>query len=317
MLELHSKLVEDKGVKENTANKYIRDLYIVNRNQPFRNLAFLKKYGEVDVAISPYALNTQKNIIISVVSVLSLFKDKKSYKNAYNYWNGRLHILNEEAKEQNKKMNNKERENYMKWEDIIDIRDNLRQDVAHFQDNNSISQRQFAILKKYLVLSLYTYIPPRRNRDYQECYIVWGERNREDDRNYYDAKNHKFIFNQYKTSKRYGQQILNIGGERGLVNALDIWIKHHPLLKGKRLTRNTNTRLLVNYDGSPLDSVNAITRILYSALGKKIGSSMLRHIYLTDKYKNELSEMRADAEAMAHSTAQQKEYVYDDLNENI
>ena len=75
------------------------------------------------------------------------------------------------------------------------------------------------------------------------------------------------------------------------------------------MSRNTQFRLLVNNDGSPLPSVNSITRLLNRAFGKNIGSSMLRHIYLTSKYKDVNKEMAKDANAMAHSSAEQKNYI--------
>ena len=36
---------------------------------------------------------------------------------------------------------------------------------------------------------------------------------------------------------------------------------------------------------------------------------MLRHIYLTNKYGDDINEMKKDAEAMGHSTTEQKEYI--------
>jgi len=75
------------------------------------------------------------------------------------------------------------------------------------------------------------------------------------------------------------------------------------------MSRNTEFRLLVNNDGSSLPSVNSMTRLLNRALGKNIGSSMLRHIYLTSKYKDVKNEMKDDAKDMAHSVSQQKDYV--------
>jgi hypothetical protein len=41
--------------------------------------------------------------------------------------------------------------------------------------------------------------------------------------------------------------------------------------------------------------------------GKQIGSSMLRHIYLSSKY--DIDEMKKDADAMGHSLGVQKEYM--------
>ena len=60
-------------------------------------------------------------------------------------------------------------------------------------------------------------------------------------------------------------------------------------------------QLLVNYQGEPYTNVNDITRLLYKIFDKKIGSTMLRHIFLTSKYKNVLDEMEKDTEAMGTS----------------
>jgi hypothetical protein len=53
--------------------------------------------------------------------------------------------------------------------------------------------------------------------------------------------------------------------------------------------------------------VNAITRILNRIFGRKVAASMLRHIYLSDKY--DIKEMKADADAMGHSLEEQKKYM--------
>jgi hypothetical protein len=52
-----------------------------------------------------------------------------------------------------------------------------------------------------------------------------------------------------------------------------------------------------------LNKINSITRILNKLFNpKKVGSSMLRHIYLTEKYGDKLNELEDDAEAMGTST---------------
>jgi len=64
--------------------------------------------------------------------------------------------------------------------------------------------------------------------------------------------------------------------------------------------------LLVEASGEPLVAVNAITRILNKIFGKKVGSSMLRHIFVTDKYGGVKKEQIKDALAMGHSVAEQQ-----------
>jgi hypothetical protein len=73
--------------------------------------------------------------------------------------------------------------------------------------------------------------------------------------------------------------------------------------------KNSNIPFLVYYNGSLFNKVNCITRILNKTFGKSVGSSMLRHIFLTNKYGDVIEEQKEDAKAMGHSLEQQKDYV--------
>jgi len=88
-----------------------------------------------------------------------------------------------------------------------------------------------------------------------------------------------------------------------------LFFKYHPLWKGDAKRKTDPIKLLVLADGTPMTAVNAITRLLNKVFDKKVGSSMLRHIFLTDKYKDTLEEMKKDSVAMGHSTSQQRDYV--------
>jgi hypothetical protein len=60
---------------------------------------------------------------------------------------------------------------------------------------------------------------------------------------------------------------------------------------------------IVNSQGQPYTNNNDFTRILYKIFdGQKVGVSMLRKIFLTDKYKDTLSQLKEDATAMGTSS---------------
>jgi hypothetical protein len=67
---------------------------------------------------------------------------------------------------------------------------------------------------------------------------------------------------------------------------LTIYINHHPLKKQKTFN------LLVNADGTNLKNSNFITLTLNRLLGRKIGVSMLRNMFLTDKYQGGFIEQQ-------------------------
>jgi integrase len=122
-------------------------------------------------------------------------------------------------------------------------------------------------------------------------------------RNFYDMETNKFIFNQYKTKKTYNQQYIDVPPE--LKDVLQLFISHYPLNIGKK----ADFKLLVASDGAPLTTVNAITRILNKIFGKRVGSTMLRHSYLTTKYGDQIDEQRKDALGMGHSINTQRDYI--------
>jgi hypothetical protein len=122
-------------------------------------------------------------------------------------------------------------------------------------------------------------------------------------KNYLDTKKRQFIFNVYKTAKKDGQLIVNIPDE--LFNIIKIYLKHHPM---KLEMKNDNVPFLMYFNKKPVKD-NGITRILNKIFDKKIGSSMLRHIYLSSKYGDILEEQKNDAKMMSHGSLTQKDYI--------
>jgi hypothetical protein len=68
--------------------------------------------------------------------------------------------------------------------------------------------------------------------------------------------------------------------------------------------------MLFNTKGGKLTSPNIATR-LNEIFGKKVSTSALRHIYISDKFKNmpSLKELQETASAMSHSIPQMLEYI--------
>jgi len=176
-------------------------------------------------------------------------------------------------------------------------------------NNKEINQNQYNTLLDYLLLSLYVFHPPRRNTDYQKSFIIAGLPKERNDINYVDLDNKKFIFNVFKTAKKEGTVEIDINPD--LFNVILMYLKHHPLYPTqKKAQKKICIPFLVDSNGKPFTKVNDITRLLNRIFGKKIGSSMLRSIYLTDKYADLKKEQNKDSKMMSHSVStQQNEYV--------
>ena len=262
----------------------------------------MKKTDGIMAKLADYAETTKKTLLSSITSVLSLEKDNAGYKKAYKFYYDKMMEKTAEAQQKDTTVKTEtQKENWLTWEEVKDKQQELFMKMMEDANQKApLSPTQFNTLLSYIVLSLYIDVAPRRNQDYLNMYVYKALKKEKvidlpKDKNYLIVSNNlptQFIFNVYKTSKTYGQQIVNIPDN------LQICLKYY-------LTRVGNKAK--EYKFLPIDKVNAITRLLNKIFGKNVGSSMLRHIYLSDKYN--ITDMKEDAKNMGHSLAEQKAYM--------
>lgn len=288
-------LFDKKGVSASSKNLYKKNLTRLNDNQPVEDIKFLSRPATIMRKLADFKPTTQRTFIISIISLLSqLPKSKKLYDKYYEI----LLKVNDQIKSDSE--TNNKANNLINWESVEDKQEELKKEVDEFKWKKSINQYEYEKLLQYVILSLYTLIPPRRNKDYLMMDVV-DRYNSElpSDVNYYSRDTNEFIFNHYKTAKTFKQQRQEIPFK--LQEVLDTYMKFRP---------KDSPAFLVYHNKKPLKQINAITRILNATVGDNVGASKLRHSYLTGKYGNVLEEMEKDANAMSHSVQQQKEYIY-------
>lgn len=309
MLDLAKELMEKKSVAETTAAAYLRILYGLNNKEPFKNLSFLKKTDVIDERIASYAESTQKSLYSGVTSVLSLFKDKVGYKKVYQHYYDKMMGKAKETRDTSEKTE-KEKANWIDWDEVQKKRGELKEKVGGFSKQKALQPQQWEVLIHSTLVALYTEVQPRRNQDYLDMWVVRVKKTDElpKDKNYLVLEGNvpkQFIFNKFKTSKTYGQQTVEV--PEALAGSLAVYLKHHPLNKGSK--KPTEFKFLVGADGAPLTAGNAITRALNKVFGKKVGSSMLRHSFLSSKYGDTLNAQKEDCTAMGHSIEEQRRYI--------
>lgn len=284
MNSIYSRFMTEKKITESSAREYIRRLVIANCEQPFNSLTFLNSKPKVMECLKDYKLNTKKSILASIVSVARLVGNEKLAKLYYEDMMGAVVAPSNDKTETQK-------ENWIEWNDIIQLKNDLHSKMDSWESR-----------MKYFLVCLYTDIPPRRNMDFIKMDVVLKYHDDlPKEKNYLSLQDNEMIFNVYKTSKNYGQQKLEISSE--LRKSLDEYIKHHPLKRMKQYP------LLVNTFGGSYQTSGAITIMLNRIFKKKVGASMLRHIYLSNKYGSELKEMKEDSKAMGHSLNEQRDYI--------
>lgn len=187
----------------------------------------------------------------------------------------------------------KEQDNWITTDEIKKVYDGL---LAKVKQMFKMKMVHHNTMFEYLLVALLGGVAgcaPRRSQDY----ALMKTRNYDPQKdNYYKAG--KMYFHIYKTAKKYGQQVLIVPKE------IDGFIK-------KWVKINSNDYLLFSSNGHHLSS-SQITRILNKCFdGKKVSTDLLRHIYLTNLYKDTpaLRQMADVAESMSHSINMSLQYV--------
>jgi hypothetical protein len=301
MMALHKELKDSRGIADQTASQYIRTLYSLNSDRSFNNLAWLKNVESVELRLSEYAESTQKTMLSTIVSALSSLNQKSSYKKIFAYWYNRMMDKSNEARNVDSSVKTpKQEQNWLSWDIILAHENRLSEDSEKIVKQKVLSVADWNTLLSYMLLSLYTKFAPRRNQDYQFMKVVKSEKQATNlDFNYYITDKHEFVFNKYKTAKAHGEQRFEVPSD--LVAVIDLYLKKHPGVS------KSPYFFLVNHDDTPLPSVNSVTRILNRIFGKNVGTTMLRHIYLSSKY--DVAEMNKDSEQMGHTAGMQREYM--------
>jgi integrase len=202
------------------------------------------------------------------------------------------HKYNDREKDQEK--TETQRENWIEQDELKKIYDELDKDTRPLLSKATLKPSEFQRLQNFVILSLYVLQPPRRLQDYTEMKL----KNIDEKTDNYINKT-KFVFNKYKTAKFSGKEEITINPKLKFI--LDKWKKLNPydyLLVGSTEKKFSSSQL---------------QQRLNSILGKKASVNILRHSFLSDKYKDiNIRDMEETAKAMGHSKNQAMLYVKHD-----
>lgn len=284
-----------KQITESSKKLYCSNLKRLNGGQEVKDFKFLLNIEKIAEIIKDSKPNTQRNYYIVICSVLGeLKKDNKKHEKLYNAYYKILTALNISLKDQTAKTD-VENANWISQDAIQDKLTSKMEILKEISKKRKINKEQFERLLDLIILGLYTLQPPRRNIDYLNMFILTNAYNAESHgttKNFLDLVNKTFILNNYKTAGTYKTQIVPINEE--LFNIIKLYIK----LRG---LKESNIPFLVDYESNPILESNALTKKLNNIFEKKIGSSMLRKMYLTNKYSKVMEDMKEDAENMGTS----------------
>jgi integrase len=236
-----------------------------------------KKYDESDKVIK-FLSNMPPNKRKTILSALVIITDKKAYRD----------LMLEDVRDYNTQIDKQEKtpeqkESWVNVSQVNDIFKSLKENADLLYKKKKLNINDLQEIQSYIIIALLggIYIPPRRSKDFVDFKI----KNITDDDNFLDGKN--MVFNSYKTSKTYGQQIVPI--DIVLLKILKKWIAVNP-----------TDYLLFDAHLNPLSSVKLNQRLNKIFSDKKVGVNQLRHTYLTNKFghtinqKNEVKDTMTD-----------------------
>lgn len=192
-----------------------------------------------------------------------------------------------------------QKDNWKSFDEVKEKYSAMESRVKHLLNSKTaLDKKELLALQDFIILSLTSgvWIPPRRSMDWVAFKI--RDINRESD-NYLDKNT--FHFNQYKTAKFYNEQTVEC--PKGLKTILTKWMKLNP-----------HEYLLFNNEGGQLTNTRLTQKLNKIFDGLKLSTSMLRHIYLTDKLKDvpALKVLQKQAAEMGNSLVQSMEYAKHD-----
>lgn len=284
-----------KQTKQSTKDIYENNLRRLNGGEPIKNYNFLKKTDVILSKIDHLKDNSRRTYIISIVSTL---KGLKGFEKQYKFYYDLMMQMNQDLKTTNVKSDTQEA-NWISQDEVKQIYESIKEKAEPLFNLKKLTSKQWDEMLDYVVLSLYVLLPPRRNMDFirmKYLKTMKGIQDKEDykEYNYFIKESHLFMFFNYKTSGTYQTQEVQVPTD--LYNILMKYIKIHPDRKQSEFF------LLVNSKGEPMGASNCITRILNKIFKKKIGVSMLRSIFLTDKFGDKEKEIQQTAKDMGTSS---------------
>jgi len=250
------------SMSDSSRKLYLHNLKKLNDNKPIENFNYLKKTEDVMKRMPPNR-NTSRSYIIACVNAC---KERKGFKKALEFYTKQMDLINAELKDSTKKSDRYINEE-VSWDHIVQKRDALPKASV-----------------EYVLMCLFTMMPPRRNLDY-----IAKIGKPQENSNWYDGVN--FYFGNYKTKGTYHTQVVPVPTE--LKHVIEYYLDHRPFKCND---------LLVKRNGLPFKTKD-IQMTLNKVIGKKVGCTMLRSIYLSSKYGDMMNELKHDTDAMATSVS--------------
>jgi hypothetical protein len=316
-----------KNIKDASIEGYLRNIKKISKelfNSYKPSIEYFRDYDSVKIYLDSLSSLASRKCMVTSIIVLIMTNP--------NFPPAKLKLyrdyLKSTAVQQNERYldNEKTEKEKKNWVSIQAINNKIQMLENELVERNCDDIQYVDKLQQHLLLSLYTLLPPMRN-DYACVKVIdndplFGEKINPDtgkvdptsinlNFNYINLQTGKMLLCTYKTDKFYG--IKKIDLPERLVKLIKNFEKIKKRVFGDRLKSNF---LLINtHPPGPMPK-NTLTKYLNKIFYPyKISSTMLRKIYLSEKYPvtNTYREMQKDSYIMGHDILTAKK-IYSKVN---
>ena len=307
MENLTKKINDKRDIKNATLKNYLRNINLLAKRitgKEFKSVAFLNDYGKVKKELKNISLSTQKTYLASIIVALDAIgaKDDTTLNKYKVLLQDTKSVYNEDKNGREK--NAKEKGEWVSIKDLEKVLKKLGREVRerNIGKKDELNKADMKLLQKFVVASLYLLDNDPRRNVYATMDIIKEGDKTEKDKNYLVVKgrNKKSFFIQDQKSKKF-KDPQKLPVNKKLNKVLNLWLKYnkssHLILdsRGNKMNRNQLTKYLNN---------------IFSGTGKKISTTMIRKIFLSNEYGSTLSNMEETAKNMGHTTkTAQKNYI--------
>jgi len=304
--EVSELILDNRNIKLNTLETYLLNLKkllsLASLEINFKNLKqLLNNPSKVLNLLKDKKPSTIRNYLASI-NVLVESMENKELSKKYNDLMKKYQKKSDDLISNNKKTSSQNK-NWTTLENLKKVINNYKKELRSkgiFKKNN-LNKKEFNLFQLYVAGSLYLSgddNPPLRN-DFSDMRVLSEQEyeklsKEEKTKNNYlvnkSTKKKYFSLGDYKTSKKYGTKIINVGQPLNIV--LNQWLKV-----------NKKGYLLYDTRGNPISN-NNLTKLLFKVfepLNKNISSSLIRSIYLSHKFPPQTKERTKIADLMLHS----------------
>ena len=294
------------NAKESTVKQYLILIKKLQKLFDTDGYGFLSDPDAVYEKIKNNKYTSIRNTYNAIIITLMALNNKKGdYDELIDKYGELRDELNQQYEDEQKsgKISEKQKENFVKLEELQNMINKMAEEIKdkNLKTKKELTGKDRELLMMYTLYNMLIEIPTRNDFAGMK-YInksTYNKLTEEDkkERNYLVNQKGKlfFVYNKYKTSKAYGEKIID--STKNLSKILRMYIK---------LTKKKNGDFMFTTStGNPI-SANVGSQMLlkYSKryLGKNISTTLIRHIVLTDKFGDVKKQMADMSEKTGHST---------------